>query len=158
MGEKAALEFWAEGEAAEGAVGGNDAMAGDGEANGIGGNGLADGAGGAGPACFGGELTVRTGLAEGYALQGGPDALLKGGASGHEFEGEGLALAVEEFLNFAPGRGHAMRVANEFAGMAAAGQGGFPAKGGGNDRAAFVDGEGKIAHRGSEGVKAVIHN
>ena len=80
MRKEAALEFLPKGEAAESAVCGDDAVAGNEQANGVGGHGLANGPRGARLAFLGGQLAVRARLAKRNTPQSEPDAFLERGA------------------------------------------------------------------------------
>lgn len=93
--EEVVFQAFAEGEAGEGAVGADDAVAGDDDAGGIGGVGAADGASGGRRAELGGELAVGARFAEGNREEGGPDALLERSAVKGERKVEGAAAAGE---------------------------------------------------------------
>jgi len=96
--EEEALEVSAFGVASEGAVGGDDAVAGDDDEDGVIVVGHADSAGGAGTTQALGFLGVADGGAVGDALQHLPGALLEVGARQLERQVKGLERACEIIL------------------------------------------------------------
>lgn len=96
VGEEPALAVDAAAVAGEGAVGADDAMAGDDDADRIRAIREADGADGFGAADALGELAVGDGRAAGDLAEGEPDFALEGSAKGGDGEGvDGGEIAVE---------------------------------------------------------------
>lgn len=81
-GEETVFPVQAAAKAAEPAVGGENAVAGDEDGDGVGPAGAADGADGPGPANGGCDLAVAFGQAGGDFQQFAPDGLLEGGGAG----------------------------------------------------------------------------
>ena len=94
------FDGFAEGEAGEGTVGADHAVAGDDQTDGIGGVGAADGARGARVAEGCGESAVAAGFTVGNRDECGPDAVLKISAFGGERHREIAELSGEIRVNF----------------------------------------------------------
>ncbi len=156
--EKAALEVLAEGKAGEGAVGADDAMAGNDHAGGVGGIGAADGASGEGRSQLRGELAVGARFTERNSAEGGPDAELEGRAGQSEREIEGAATTGKKIGELCASGGGGGGVVHQMAFGNAGKEGVGVAERGGGDRAGFGDGEAEGAEWGGERVVVKCHD
>ena len=112
MVQEPALAFDATAVSSEGAVGADNAVAGENDCDGIGSIGRADRADGSGMADLLGEFAVGDGGAAGDGAEGLPDFALKGGAGG--FDGE-IVDGVEFSAEVASkGCGEAVGIARRF--------------------------------------------